>query len=122
MCSQVSRRSRATRSPRRVLCTAVSYGLLGFYDVLALRYLNKTVSYGRTLFTSFIAYAFGHNFGIAAFTGAAVRYRLYSSAGLNAADVAAVSAFCGEPPRSAWPCLPACRSSTTRTPGRTPST
>ncbi|HEV7985516.1 MAG TPA: bifunctional lysylphosphatidylglycerol flippase/synthetase MprF [Steroidobacteraceae bacterium] len=78
-----------------VLCTAVSYGLLGFYDVLALRYLNKVVSYGRTLFTSFIAYAFGHNFGIAAFTGAAVRYRLYSSAGLSAADVAAVSAFCG---------------------------
>jgi phosphatidylglycerol lysyltransferase len=78
-----------------VLCTAISYGLLGFYDVLALRYLNKTVSYGRTLFTSFIAYAFGHNFGIAAFTGAAVRYRLYSSVGLNAADVAAVSTFCG---------------------------
>jgi phosphatidylglycerol lysyltransferase len=78
-----------------VLCTAVSYGLLGFYDVLALRYLGKLVPYGRTLFTSFIAYAFGHNFGIAAFTGGAIRYRLYSSAGLNAADVAAVSAFCG---------------------------
>jgi phosphatidylglycerol lysyltransferase len=78
-----------------VLCTAASYGLLGFYDVLALRYLGKRVPYGRTLFTSFIAYAFGHNFGIAAFTGGAVRYRLYSSAGLNAADVATVSAFCG---------------------------
>lgn len=78
-----------------MLCTAVSYVLLGFYDVLALRYLNKVVPYTRTLFTSFIAYALGHNFGVAAFTGAAVRYRLYSSAGLSAADVAAVSAFCG---------------------------
>ena len=78
-----------------VLCTAASYGLLGFYDVLALRYLGKFVPYGRTLFTSFIAYAFGHNFGIAAFTGGAVRYRLYYSAGLSAADVATVSAFCG---------------------------
>jgi len=77
------------------LCTAASYGLLGFYDVLALRYLGKAVSYGRTLFTSFIAYAFGHNFGIAALTGGAVRYRLYSSTGLSAADVATVSAFCG---------------------------
>jgi phosphatidylglycerol lysyltransferase len=77
-----------------VLCTAVSYALLGFYDVLALRYLRKLVPYGRVLFTSFIAYAFGHNFGIAAFTAGAVRYRLYSSAGLNAADVATVSAFC----------------------------
>ena len=47
----------------------------------------------RTVFTSFIAYSFGHNFGIAAFTGGAVRYRLYSSPGLNAADVATVAGF-----------------------------
>jgi phosphatidylglycerol lysyltransferase len=77
-----------------VLLTAVSYWLLGFYDVLALRYLGKQVPYARTVFTSFIAYSFGHNFGIAAFTGAAVRYRLYSSVGLSAADVATVAAFC----------------------------
>lgn len=77
-----------------VACTAASYWLLGFYDVLALRYLGKAVAYGRTVFTSFIAYSFGHNFGIAAFTGAAVRYRLYASAGLNAADVATVAGFC----------------------------
>jgi phosphatidylglycerol lysyltransferase len=76
-------------------CTAVSYWLLGFYDVLALCYLAKTVSYARTVFTSFIAYAFGHNFGIATFTGAAVRYRLYYSAGLSAADIATIAAFCG---------------------------
>jgi phosphatidylglycerol lysyltransferase len=76
------------------LCTAASYWLLGFYDVLALRYLGKLVPYARTVFTSFIAYSFGHSFGIAAFTGGAVRYRLYSSAGLNAADVATVAGFC----------------------------
>jgi phosphatidylglycerol lysyltransferase len=75
-------------------CTAVSYWLLGFYDVLALRYLGRQLPYGRTLFTAFIAYAFGHNFGIAAFTGGAVRYRLYSSAGLSGADVATVAGFC----------------------------
>jgi phosphatidylglycerol lysyltransferase len=74
--------------------TVLSYWLLGFYDVLALRYLGKKVSYGRALFTSFIAYAFGHNFGIASLTGGAVRYRLYSAAGLSAADVATVAAFC----------------------------
>ncbi len=77
-----------------IFCTALSYWLLGFYDVLALRYLGKRVPYGRTVFTSFIAYSFGHNFGIAAFTGGAVRYRLYASAGLNAADVATIAAFC----------------------------
>src|SRR5271154_2158912 len=77
-----------------VLLTAMSYWLLGFYDVLALRYLGRQVPYARTAFTSFIAYSFGHNFGIAAFTGAAVRYRLYSSVGLSAADVATIAAFC----------------------------
>src|SRR5580658_1752855 len=74
--------------------TAVSYWLLGFYDVLALRYQGKKVPYARVLFTSFIAYSFGHNFGIASLTGGAVRYRLYSGAGLSAADVATVAAFC----------------------------
>jgi uncharacterized membrane protein YbhN (UPF0104 family) len=92
MCWRTCARFRARRCSPRSLCTAASYWLLGFYDVLALRYLGKLVPYGRTLFTSFIAYAFGHNFGIAAFTGGAVRYRLYSSAGLSAADVATVSA------------------------------
>src|ERR1700726_567652 len=38
-----------------------SYWLLGFYDLLALRYLGKAVPYPRALFTSFIANAFGHN-------------------------------------------------------------
>jgi phosphatidylglycerol lysyltransferase len=78
-----------------VLLTTLSYWLLGFYDVLALRYIGKSVSYARAAFTSFIAYAFGHNLGVASFTGAAVRYRLYASSGLSAADVAAVAVFCG---------------------------
>jgi phosphatidylglycerol lysyltransferase len=74
--------------------TTLSYWLLGFYDFLALRYLRKTVTYSRTLLTSFIANAFGHNLGLAAFTGAAVRFRLYASAGLTAIDVATVQGFC----------------------------
>jgi phosphatidylglycerol lysyltransferase len=75
-------------------CTLLSYWLLGFYDVLALRYVGKTLSYARTALTAFIAYAFAHNFGLAIFTGGAVRYRLYSSAGLSGSEVATVSAFC----------------------------
>lgn len=74
--------------------TAVSYWLLGFYDVLALRYARKPVSYPRALFTAFIAYAFGHNLTLAGFTGAAVRLRLYAACGLTAIDVATVSGFC----------------------------
>ncbi len=51
--------------PRRnvvaALCfTALSYWLLSTYEVLALRYLRKKIAYGRIVFTSFIAYSFGH--------------------------------------------------------------
>jgi phosphatidylglycerol lysyltransferase len=74
--------------------TAASYWLLSFYDLLALRYLGKQIAYGRVLFTSFIAYSFGHTLGFAAFTGAAIRFRLYATAGVTAVDVATISAFC----------------------------
>jgi phosphatidylglycerol lysyltransferase len=96
--AQVLTQLRAIPAPSvamAVICTALSYWLLGFYDVLALRYLQHAVPYGRALFTSFVAYAFGHNLGVAAFTSSAVRYRLYSAVGLGATDVAAVAAFCG---------------------------
>jgi phosphatidylglycerol lysyltransferase len=75
-------------------CTAGSYLMLTFYDALAVRYVQKPVGYARTALTSFIAYAFGHNLSLAAFTGAAVRYRLYSAAGLTAVDVATIVSMC----------------------------
>jgi phosphatidylglycerol lysyltransferase len=61
--------------------------------VLALRYLRKRLRYGRILFTSFIASAFGHTLGFAAFTGGAIRFRLYASAGISAVEVATIAAF-----------------------------
>ena len=74
--------------------TALSYWLLSTYEVLALAYLRRAIPYGRIVFTSFIAYSFGHTLGFSAFTGAAIRFRLYASAGLSAIDVATISAFC----------------------------
>jgi phosphatidylglycerol lysyltransferase len=74
--------------------TAASYWLLSTYEVLALSYLRRRIRYARIVFTSFIAYSFGHTFGFAAFTGAAIRFRLYASAGLGAIDVATLTAFC----------------------------
>jgi len=74
--------------------TAISYWALGFYDVLGLRYAGKSIGYARTLFTSFIAYALGNNLSLAAFTGAAVRLRLYTASGLTAVEVATVTTFC----------------------------
>jgi phosphatidylglycerol lysyltransferase len=73
--------------------TALSYWVLSLYDVLALRYLRKRLPYARILFTSFIASAFGHTLGFAAFTGGAIRFRLYASAGVTAVEVATIAAF-----------------------------
>ena len=74
--------------------TALSYWLLTTYEVLALRYLRRGIPYSRILFTSFIAYSFGHTLGFAVFTGAAIRFRLYATAGITAIEVATISAFC----------------------------
>jgi phosphatidylglycerol lysyltransferase len=76
-----------------ICLTVASYVALGFYDVLALRYLRKRVPYLRVLLASFIANAFGHNLGFAAFTGAAFRLRLYSSSRLTATDVATITGY-----------------------------
>lgn len=77
-----------------VALTAVSYLLLGLYDVLALRYVTRRLPYSRVALTSFVAYSIGHNLGLAAFTGGAIRYRIYSSAGLSAIEVATLQGFC----------------------------
>jgi len=73
--------------------TATSYVVISGYDVLALRYLRKRLPYGRILFTCFIASAFGHTLGFSAFTGGAIRFRLYASAGVTAVEVATIAAF-----------------------------
>ena len=78
-----------------VLVTAVNYALMSLYDVLALSYVGKTLPYARVAMTSFIAYAFGNNTGVAMLSSASVRYRLYSSWGLSVVDVTRVAVFCG---------------------------
>src|SRR3569833_3110670 len=55
--------------------TAASYLLLSSYDALALRYRQRVIVYSRILFTSFIAYSFGHTLGFAAFTGASIHIK-----------------------------------------------
>jgi phosphatidylglycerol lysyltransferase len=74
--------------------TALSYWLLTTYETLGLAYLRRLIPYPRIVLNSFIAYSFAHTLGFAAFTSAAIRLRLYASAGISAIDVATVSAFC----------------------------
>ena len=73
--------------------TTASYCLISGYDVLALRYVRKQLSYGRVMFTAFIAAVFGHNLGFSAFTGGAIRLRLYTAAGITAVEVATITVF-----------------------------
>jgi phosphatidylglycerol lysyltransferase len=85
--------------PRRQVLTALgftaaSYWLLSNYEVLALTYLRRVMPYRRIVFNSFITYSFSHTLGFSAFTGTAIRFRLYASAGVSAIDVATISAFC----------------------------
>ena len=76
------------------ILTVTSYALLTLYDYLGILYVGKQAPYPRVALTSFIAYAFGHNLGVAAFTGTAVRYRMYPAMGLSTLEVATVVSFC----------------------------
>jgi len=70
---------------------AAGYFTLTFYDLFALRTLGlRAIPYGVAARAGFTSYAIGHSVGAATFTGAAVRYRIYSAYGLNGASVAKV--------------------------------
>jgi phosphatidylglycerol lysyltransferase len=73
--------------------TVLSYLVLTGYDTLAMRYIRHALPYRKTALASFAGYAFSHNLGLAFFSGAAVRLRLYGVWGLSALDVAKVAAF-----------------------------
>jgi uncharacterized membrane protein YbhN (UPF0104 family) len=75
------------------ILTVLGYGLLTFYDKLATIYAGRHVSFVRTAFASFCAYALAHNLGFAAVSGAAVRYRLYAHWGLSTVEIGKVVAF-----------------------------
>lgn len=78
------------------LCVAAGYFTLTFYDLFAVRAIGRTdVPYRVTAFAAFTSYSIGHNVGASAFTGGAVRYRVYSAWGLNAIDVAKVCFLAG---------------------------
>ncbi len=70
-----------------------SYVALTGYDVTALRHINRTLPYRQTALTSFMAWAVGHNVGIATLSGGSVRYRMYSLGGLTATEIARVVVF-----------------------------
>lgn len=71
--------------------TVASYFALTFYDYLALRTIGSRLPWKTAALASFTSYTLSHNLGLSLLTGGSARYRVYSSAGLNLADVARIS-------------------------------
>lgn len=70
--------------------SACSYGMLTFYDYLALRGVRHPLPWRRVSLTSFIAFAIGHSAGLSMLSGGSVRYRSYIKEGLSAFEIAGV--------------------------------
>jgi uncharacterized membrane protein YbhN (UPF0104 family) len=67
---------------------AAGYFTLTFYDLFALRTIGwAKVPYRVAMLASFTSYSIGHNVGASVLTGGAVRYRIYSTWGLDAIAV-----------------------------------
>jgi phosphatidylglycerol lysyltransferase len=73
--------------------TALSYLALIGYDVSALRYARAHAPLRTILLASFSGFAIGNAVGLGAFSGGAVRYRLYIAAGLSPGQIARVVLF-----------------------------
>ncbi len=74
--------------------TLVAYAALAFYDRIALEHIGVRLKWPFVAMVSFVTYALAHNIGATIFSGGLIRYRAYSTKGLNAAQVAGVVAFC----------------------------
>ena len=78
------------------LFVAAGYFTLTFYDLFALRTIGrKDIPYRVAALAGFTSYSIGHNVGASVFTGGAVRYRIYSSWGLDAVEVAKICFVAG---------------------------
>ena len=75
------------------VCTAIGYAILTIYDFLALRYAGAQLSFSKTAFTSFIAFAYSNTLGWPVFTGGAVRYRLFTGWGVSESETGRAIAF-----------------------------
>lgn len=73
--------------------TVVSYLVLTLYDVLSVKYVDVELPYRRIAMVSFLGYSFAQNVGFTLFSGAPIRFRMYTAWGLSAMEVTAVVAF-----------------------------
>jgi uncharacterized membrane protein YbhN (UPF0104 family) len=78
------------------LCVIGAFITLTFYDLFALRTIEKNhIPYRIAALSSFTSYTIGHNIGATVFTGGAIRFRIYSDWGLGPIDVAKICFLSG---------------------------
>jgi len=70
--------------------TVLGYGALVGYDLLALHWIKHDLPLRRVAHAAFVGSAFANNIPMAFFVGGSVQYRLYSRAGITAAETAAL--------------------------------
>ena len=73
-----------------LLATATAYSALALYEVHMLRHVSPAVSARRAFVTALSAYPIGHAIGFGALSGGAVRYRIYSTAGVDTLGLARI--------------------------------
>jgi phosphatidylglycerol lysyltransferase len=76
-----------------LVATAVSYTALLGYDLSGLRYARARPALSSVFLASFCGYAIGNAVGFGAFSGGAVRYRIYTAAGLSPGQIVRVILF-----------------------------
>lgn len=78
-----------------VLSAALSYVVLVGYDWLATRHLGYRIRWPTLAAASFASFTMSHTLGVTVLTGGTVRYRIYTRAGVKAADIAMIILLCG---------------------------
>lgn len=78
-----------------LLLVAASYVCLIGYDLMALHHLGKRLSLPAVAVGGFVSFALANTLGFVLLTAGSVRYRVYSPAGVTAADVAVITIMSG---------------------------
>ena len=76
-----------------LLAAALSYVVTTGYDWLALRYIRRPLPWPKVGFAAVLSYAFSNSVGLSILASSSLRYRLYSSWGLTAVDIARIVLF-----------------------------
>lgn len=84
---------RASAIALAALFTAGSYAALALYDVAGARFAKQKLPLHRVVFASFVSAAVSNTVGMSGVAGGSLRYRLYTSWGVPARDVARLIAF-----------------------------